>query len=64
MSAAVASGATIRLRHRPAGLRGLLRAAAADDDERLDRKMGVFDLQSLGGYREFLELNAAARVAA
>ncbi len=59
-SAAVASEAKGHESHRRAGLRERLRAATAEDHERLDRQLSTLDLQDLGGYREFLEVNAAA----
>lgn len=43
-----------------ANLRDRLREATAQAHEQLDRRMGALDLQTLGGYREFLEVNAAA----
>lgn len=43
-----------------ANLRDRLREATAQAHEQLDRRLGALDLQTLGGYREFLEVNAAA----
>jgi heme oxygenase (biliverdin-IX-beta and delta-forming) len=41
-------------------LRTILRQATADDHERLDRQLVAYDLETLTGYRRFLEINAAA----
>lgn len=43
-----------------ATLRNILREATAADHARLDARLGAFDLHDLGGYRRFLEANAAA----
>jgi heme oxygenase len=59
-SAAVASAANPSFRPCSAGLRGRLREATQAQHERLDRQLGALDLQSMGGYRLFLEANAAA----
>jgi heme oxygenase len=41
-------------------LRNILKDATAADHARLDDRLGAFDLHDLGGYRRFLEANAAA----
>lgn len=41
-------------------IRNLLREATAPDHVRLDGLLAAFDLQSITGYRRFLEINAAA----
>ncbi len=45
-----------------AGLRLCLRSVTAEAHARLDARLGVLDLTSLPGYRQFLEVNAAALV--
>lgn len=44
---------------RKPALRSLLKEATASDHERLDGLLAAFDLQTLAGYRRFLEINAA-----
>lgn len=46
-------------RQKPA-LRNILKDATAADHARLDARLGSFDLLEPGGYRRFLEANAAA----
>jgi heme oxygenase (biliverdin-IX-beta and delta-forming) len=41
-------------------LRSILRQATRGDHERLDRQLAACDLETLTGYRRFLEINAAA----
>jgi heme oxygenase (biliverdin-IX-beta and delta-forming) len=41
-------------------LRSILRDATAAEHARLDSQLGALDLCTLGGYRRFLEINAAA----
>lgn len=43
-------------------IRSLLREATALDHRRLDGLLAAFDLQTLAGYRRFLEINAAALI--
>jgi heme oxygenase len=43
-------------------IRSLLKEATAPDHERLDGLLAAFDLQTLAGYRRFLEINAAALI--
>jgi heme oxygenase len=45
---------------RKPSIRSLLRQATAPDHERLDGLLAALDLQTLAGYRRFLEINAAA----
>lgn len=42
------------------GLRLCLRSVTAEAHERLDRRLGSLELTQLPGYRQFLEINAAA----
>jgi heme oxygenase len=41
-------------------LRTILRQATRRDHERLDHQLAAYDLETLTGYRRFLEINAAA----
>lgn len=43
-------------------IRNLLKEATSPDHERLDGLLIAFDLQTLTGYRRFLEINAAALI--
>lgn len=43
-------------------IRSLLKEATAADHGRLDGLLAAFDLQTLAGYRRFLEINAAALI--
>jgi heme oxygenase len=43
-------------------IRSLLKEATAPDHERLDGLLAASDLQTLAGYRRFLEINAAALI--
>ena len=47
---------------RPSSLRHMLKEATSADHARLDARLGALNLQSAGGYRQFLEINAAALV--
>ena len=49
-----------RITRQSPALRSILRDATAAEHARLDARLGAFDLRTVGGYRKFLEINAAA----
>jgi heme oxygenase len=59
-AASTNSSAPQRRSATPSGLRSRLKQATAEAHRDLDSRLGALDLSSLGGYRRFLEANAAA----